>query len=115
MINQNHSCDPTDFMTKEDCDRLHKEQRIFIESFMGDSKTDRSDIWRRHNELVLSVNDLVKTISARTIQILVSIVVGLVAFIVVVILGTHYSNQPNIEVMNALDTMNKSIKQMEKK
>jgi hypothetical protein len=77
----NHSCDPTDFMSKDDCDRLHKEQREYFTMFMTDSKQDRSDIWNRHNELVTSVNNLIKSAAGTTIRNLIIIIIALAGFI----------------------------------
>jgi tetrahydromethanopterin S-methyltransferase subunit G len=69
-------------MLKDDCERVHAEQRILTGGFMSDSKEDRNKLWDSHERLNDNINELIKTISARTIQMLIAMVIGLVVFIV---------------------------------
>jgi len=82
LIPNNHiGCNPAEYMSKTDCDRVHKAQKDVYDMFMIDSKKDRDDLWKRHNELVNSVNDLVNKISGRTIIMLIVVIFGVVGFI----------------------------------
>jgi hypothetical protein len=69
-------------MLKDDCERVHDEQRILTGGFMADSKEDRNKLWDSHERLNDNINELIKTISARTIQMLIAMVIGLIVFIV---------------------------------
>ena len=68
-------------MSKADCDRVHNAQKDIFNLFASDSKRDRDALWDKHNELVNSINELVKSMSARAIQMLIAIILGLAAFI----------------------------------